>query len=83
MTTVTEINTTQIYQVFIRATPEQIWEAITKPEFTEKYFYGTRAEYDLRPGGSYRSLSAESDDRGRGSGGGRAAEARADMALPL
>jgi uncharacterized protein YndB with AHSA1/START domain len=33
---------TQVYQVFIRATPEQIWDAITKPEFTEKYFYGSR-----------------------------------------
>jgi uncharacterized protein YndB with AHSA1/START domain len=25
--------TTQVYQPFIRATPEQIWEAITTPEF--------------------------------------------------
>jgi uncharacterized protein YndB with AHSA1/START domain len=44
MTTMTEIQTTQVYQVFIRATPEQIWEAITKPEFTEKYFYGVRID---------------------------------------
>ena len=61
MTTIVE-TTTQIYQVFIRATPEQIWDAITKPEFTQKYFYGTRAEYDLRPGGSFRSLAGDSDD---------------------
>jgi len=40
MTTMTEIQTTQVYQVFINASPEQIWEAITKPEFTSKYFYG-------------------------------------------
>jgi uncharacterized protein YndB with AHSA1/START domain len=33
---------TQVYQVFIRATPEQIWDAITKPEFTARYFYGAR-----------------------------------------
>jgi uncharacterized protein YndB with AHSA1/START domain len=44
MTTITEIQTTQVYQVFISATPEQIWEAITKPEFTEKYFYGAHIE---------------------------------------
>jgi uncharacterized protein YndB with AHSA1/START domain len=45
MTTMAEINlTTQVYQVFIKATPDQIWEAITKPEFTEKYFYGQRIE---------------------------------------
>jgi uncharacterized protein YndB with AHSA1/START domain len=36
--------TTQVYQVFIRATPEAIWEAITSPDFTEQYFYGTRME---------------------------------------
>ncbi len=35
---------TQVYQVFIRATPEQIWDAITKPEFTAQYFYGSRIE---------------------------------------
>jgi uncharacterized protein YndB with AHSA1/START domain len=44
MTTMTEIQTTQVYQVFIQATPEQIWEAITQPEFTAKYFYGARIE---------------------------------------
>jgi uncharacterized protein YndB with AHSA1/START domain len=45
MTTMTEINlTTQVYQVFIKATPEQIWEAITNPDFTEKYFYDVRIE---------------------------------------
>jgi len=44
MTTITEIQTTQVYQVFIKATPEAIWEAITKPEFTERYFYGVRIE---------------------------------------
>jgi uncharacterized protein YndB with AHSA1/START domain len=45
MTTITEIQTTQVYQVFIKATPEQIWEAITNPAFTEKYFYASRVEF--------------------------------------
>ena len=49
MTTMTEIQTTQVYQVFIRATPEEIWEAITNPEFTAKYFYGARI--DIGPEG--------------------------------
>ena len=46
MTTLIETQnlTTQVYQVFIRATPQQIWEAITNPEFTTKYFYGARIE---------------------------------------
>ena len=40
--------TTQVYNVFIHATPEQNWEAITKPEFTERYFHGARV--DVRDG---------------------------------
>jgi uncharacterized protein YndB with AHSA1/START domain len=46
MTTVTEIHTTQVYQVFIKATPEQIWQAITDPEFTSKYFYASRVSLE-------------------------------------
>ena len=35
----TETKTTQVYQVFIKATPEAIWDAITKPEWTQRYGY--------------------------------------------
>ena len=41
MTTATEVQTTQVYNIVIRATPEALWEAITTPEFTERYFYGS------------------------------------------
>jgi uncharacterized protein YndB with AHSA1/START domain len=34
--------TTQIYQVFIKASADQIWDAITKPEWTARYFHGAR-----------------------------------------
>jgi uncharacterized protein YndB with AHSA1/START domain len=45
--------TTQVYQVYIRATPEQIWEAITTPEWTARYYHGahitvTPDHYDSR-----------------------------------
>jgi uncharacterized protein YndB with AHSA1/START domain len=33
---------TQVFQVSIKATPEQIWDAITRPEWTAQYFYGAR-----------------------------------------
>ena len=60
MTTATETNvTTQVYRVYIKATPEAIWDAITQPEWTEKYGYGGRAEFDLRPGGTYRGFTSE------------------------
>ena len=47
--------TTQVHEVYIRATPEAIWDAITSPEWTQKYGYRGRAEYELRPGGAYRA----------------------------
>jgi uncharacterized protein YndB with AHSA1/START domain len=42
MKTATEVQTTQVYNIVIRATPEALWEAITEPEFTERYFHGAR-----------------------------------------
>jgi uncharacterized protein YndB with AHSA1/START domain/DNA-binding transcriptional ArsR family regulator len=30
-----------VYEVYIRTTPEKLWQAITSPEFTQKFFYGT------------------------------------------
>jgi len=56
MTTMTA-KTYQVYQLFIRATPEAIWEAITDPAFTERYFYGTRIETT-----AVRRLTAAPDD---------------------
>ena len=53
--------TVQVYQVFIKATPEQIWDAITKPEFTERYFHGVRSDFDLRPRGHYRQTMGDTD----------------------
>jgi len=46
MTAAAQATTTQVYQVFIKATPERIWEAITTPEFTARYFHGARIQVD-------------------------------------
>ena len=43
-TTAPEVQTVQVYQLFIKASPEAVWDAIIKPEFTERYFYGMRIE---------------------------------------
>ncbi len=51
--------TTQAYRAYINATPEAIWNANTKPEWTERYGYGGRSEFDLRPGGAYRALASD------------------------
>ena len=59
MTTMTEAKTIQVYRVYIRATPDAIWTAITDPDWTDRYGYGGRAQYELRPGGSFRLLASE------------------------
>jgi uncharacterized protein YndB with AHSA1/START domain len=59
MTTMTEAKTIQVYRVYIRATPDAIWTAITDPDWTDRYGYGGRAQYELRPGGSFRLLASD------------------------
>jgi uncharacterized protein YndB with AHSA1/START domain len=51
--------TTQIYRVYIKATPQAIWDAITRPEWTARYGYTGLADYDLRPGGAYKVRPTE------------------------
>ncbi|MGH7552320.1 MAG: SRPBCC family protein [Longimicrobiales bacterium] len=57
MTTMTQTATTHVFRVYIRATPQAIWDAITTPEWTQKYGYRGAVEYDLRPGGAYKGLA--------------------------
>jgi uncharacterized protein YndB with AHSA1/START domain len=60
MTATTKTNvTTQVYRVYIKASPQAIWDAITKPEWSERYGYGGSVEFDLRPGGTFRHLTHE------------------------
>ena len=57
MTTATETNlTTQVFHILIKATPEAIWEAITTPEFTGRYFHGARITVTAN---GYRSLGPD------------------------
>jgi uncharacterized protein YndB with AHSA1/START domain len=50
--------TTQVYRIYIKASPQAIWDAITKPEWTQKYGYRGIVEFDqLAPGGKYRFLA--------------------------
>ena len=42
-----------VYAIYIAATPEQVWTALTRSEFSRKYFFGNAVEIDLRVGGAY------------------------------
>ena len=72
------MTTEQVYRIYIKATPQAIWDAITKPEWTERYGYGGRVEYDLRPGGSYRVPTNEAMKKARAEMGGPTPEVMVD-----
>ena len=57
--TATDTRTVRVFRVYIKASAEQVWEAITSPEWTQRYGYQTRSEYELRPGGAFASHSNE------------------------
>jgi uncharacterized protein YndB with AHSA1/START domain/DNA-binding transcriptional ArsR family regulator len=42
-----------VYVVYIKATPERIWDALTQSEFTQQYYYASTVESDWTPGSAY------------------------------
>jgi uncharacterized protein YndB with AHSA1/START domain/DNA-binding transcriptional ArsR family regulator len=51
---------TQVYRLYIRATPDQVWDAITNPAVIRRYFHGARVETSAgQPGGRIRSFSPD------------------------
>jgi uncharacterized protein YndB with AHSA1/START domain len=50
------------YETFVRATPAEVWRAITDPDFTRRYFHGTRFETDLAPGSGHRYVTPDGRD---------------------
>ncbi len=54
-----DVTTTQVYQIFIKATPDEIWDALTTPEFTTRYFYRSRVETTGEVGAPFRFRSSD------------------------
>ncbi|MFA5883756.1 MAG: SRPBCC domain-containing protein [Acidimicrobiia bacterium] len=57
-TTATNLSTTQVFRVYIKADQKAVWDAITDPEWNARYGYQARTEYELAPGGAYRVVSS-------------------------
>jgi len=45
-----------VYVTYIQTTPEKLWDALTKPEFTQQYWAGTRHETDWKQGSSWKLM---------------------------
>ncbi len=42
-----------VYTIYIAATPEKVWQALTTAEFSRQYFFGFAIELDQKVGGSF------------------------------
>jgi len=51
----------KVFEIYIRTTPERLWEAITKPEIRSKYNFGSRVTSDWTPGSRYQMSHPDAD----------------------
>jgi len=42
-----------VYVIYIRTSADKLWDALTKPEFTKKYWVGTTQESEWKKGASW------------------------------
>jgi uncharacterized protein YndB with AHSA1/START domain len=46
----------KVFEIYIKTTPERLWEAITDPELRARYSFGVRVNSDWTAGSSYQSV---------------------------
>ena len=44
-----------VFEIYIKTTPERLWEAITDPKMRAKYSFGVETHSDWAPGSEYTS----------------------------
>jgi len=47
-----------IYVTYIKTTPENLWNAITNPEFMKQYWFGMHCESDFKAGSPWKLVFA-------------------------
>jgi uncharacterized protein YndB with AHSA1/START domain len=48
----------KVFEIYIKTTPERLWDAITDPELRQKYNFGVSVKSDWTPGSPYESVHA-------------------------
>jgi uncharacterized protein YndB with AHSA1/START domain len=48
----------KVFEIYIKTTPERLWEAITDPELRAQYSFGVAVDSDWTPGSRYESAHA-------------------------
>jgi uncharacterized protein YndB with AHSA1/START domain/DNA-binding transcriptional ArsR family regulator len=52
----------KVFEIYIRTTPERLWQAITDPQIRAKYQFGAGAQSDWAPGSQYTLEHPGSED---------------------
>jgi len=47
------------YVIYIRTTPEKLWQALTEPEFTRRFWVETVQECAWKPGATWKMLAPD------------------------
>jgi uncharacterized protein YndB with AHSA1/START domain len=45
----------KVFEIYIKTTPERLWQAITDPEMRQKYTFGVSIHSSWKPGSTYRA----------------------------
>jgi uncharacterized protein YndB with AHSA1/START domain len=48
-----------VYVTYIETTPEKLWEALTDPDFTERYWFGMRLRSDWKAGSTFEMVRGD------------------------
>ena len=56
-----ELNMEKVFEIYIRTTPQRLWEAITDADIRAKYNFGSRIESDWTPGSHFEMVHPNAD----------------------
>jgi DNA-binding transcriptional ArsR family regulator/uncharacterized protein YndB with AHSA1/START domain len=49
----------KIFEIYIKTTPERLWQAIADPEMRQKYAFGVAVNSDWTPGSTYEGIAGK------------------------
>lgn len=53
--------TAHLYEIFIRAPRERVWQALVDPDDTVQYFHGTRFDSTFEPGATFQNVIVDGE----------------------
>ncbi len=51
----------KVFEIYIKTTPERLWEALTDPDLRAKYSFGVRVKADWTPGSTWEGTTPDGE----------------------